>query len=136
MHQNEYADLLACKASVHLHVAETYWLLAAGTQQDRQDPSQSSPLLKLRLDTLLTSQSGCGLWCLAQWSMSGQAKFGLKDLLLEDIGARQRILVRLQVFLQGYIHLDLEMHMQSVLLDCVLARQMSKTTLQCRIQGP
>ena len=68
--------------------------------------------------------------------MSGQAKFGLKDLLLEDIGARQRILVRLQVFLQGYIHLDLEMHMQSVLLDCVLARQMSKTTLQCRIQGP
>ena len=77
-----------------------------------------------------------GYWCLAQRSMSGQAKFGLKDLLLEDIGARQRVLVRLQVFLQGCVHLDLEMHMQSGLLDWVLAMQMSKTTLQCGIQEP
>ena len=78
----------------------------------------------------------CGDWCLAQRSMSGQAKLGLKDLLLEDIGARQRVLVWLQVFLQGCVHLDLEMHMQSGLLDCELAMQMVKTTLQCRVQEP
>ena len=45
--------------------------------------------------------------------MSGQAKFSLENLLLEDIGARQRVLVRLQIFLQGCIHLDLDVHMQS-----------------------
>ena len=60
----------------------------------------------------LSTTKWCCYWCLAQQSISGQAQFGLENLLLEDIGARQRILLWLQILLQGCIHLDLHVHMQ------------------------
>ena len=62
--------------------------------------------------------------------MSGQAKFGLENLFLEDIGACQRVFVRLQKFLQGCIHLDLDVHIWSGFQGCKRAMRMLKTTLE------